>query len=135
MAMNITPPDPVRILLVEDEPLISLVTAELLSDAGFLVEEAASATEAVAKLRDATSRFAAAIVDLGLPDRSGDVLAKEIHQLDADLPIVIASGRDRQEVARMFGDDARVGFVGKPYDAAALLDALCVLGVVNPPAE
>ena len=37
------PSDPVRILLVEDEPLISMMTAEMLEDAGFVAEEAATA--------------------------------------------------------------------------------------------
>jgi DNA-binding response OmpR family regulator len=117
---------PVRILLVEDELLISMVTAELLGDAGFLVEEAATATEAVEKL---TVRFAAAIVDIGLPDRPGDVLARELREAQADMPILIASGRDRREVARMFKDDDKVGCVSKPYDIDVLLDALRDLGV------
>ena len=118
---------PSRILLVEDEPLISMVTAELLSDAGFAVEEAATATEAMAKLN---CRFAAAIIDLGLPDRTGDVLAREVRQKHAEFPILIASGRGRHEVAAMFGGDARIGYVGKPYDVDALVDALRRLGVI-----
>jgi DNA-binding response OmpR family regulator len=119
-------PDPVRILLVEDEPLISMVTAELLCDEGFTVVEAATATEALSKL---TVHFAAAIIDLGLPDRPGDVLARELRQVQADIPILIASGRDRQEVARIFANDDKVGCVGKPYDIVQLMTALHALGV------
>jgi DNA-binding response OmpR family regulator len=116
----------VRILLVEDEPLISMTTAELLADAGFAVEEAATAAEATNKLAE---RFAAAIIDLGLPDRPGDVLARDARRLWPDMPVVIASGRDRNEVAKVFADDDKVAAIGKPYDMNMLLNALRALGV------
>jgi DNA-binding response OmpR family regulator len=118
--------DLVRILLVEDEPLISMTTAELLGDAGFAVEEAATAAEAMSKL---TEQFAAAIIDLGLPDQPGDVLTRDVRRMWPDMPVVIASGRDRNEVARVFADDDKVTAIGKPYDTSMLLNALRGLGV------
>jgi DNA-binding response OmpR family regulator len=120
------PSDPMRILLVEDEPLISMMTAEMLDDAGFAVEEAATAAEAMSKL---TERFAAAIIDLGLPDRPGDELTREVRRRFPDMPVVVASGRDRHEVARVFADDDKVAAIGKPYDSTMLLNALRALGV------
>jgi DNA-binding response OmpR family regulator len=123
------PPLAVRILLVEDEPLVSMMTAELLADAGFVVEEVSTAAEAIAKLQAAAAGFAAAIIDLGLPDRPGDVLAEEVRRMRADMPIVIASGRNRHEVARLLDGDGKAGFVGKPYVIDALLEVLRTLGV------
>jgi DNA-binding response OmpR family regulator len=120
---------PVMILLVEDEPLISLVTAESLGDAGFVVEEASSAAEAMAKLKAATVPFEAAIIDLGLPDMPGDRLAQEIRRERKGFPIVIASGRDGREVVHMFRDEGNVAVVNKPYDSSALVAALLTLGV------
>jgi DNA-binding response OmpR family regulator len=123
------PSDPVRILLVEDEPLISMMTAEMLEDAGFVAEEAATAAEAISKL---TQRFAAAVIDLGLPDRPGDDLTREVRRQFPDMPVVIATGRDRNEVARIFADDDKVAAIGKPYDGPMLLNALRALGVPLP---
>ena len=125
------PSDPARILLVEDEPLISMMTAELLDDAGFAVVEAATAGEAMRKLTD---RFAAAIIDLGLPDQPGQVLTRAVRQQWPAMPVVVASGRDRHEVATVFADDDKVAAISKPYDITMLLDALRALGVPVPDA-
>jgi DNA-binding response OmpR family regulator len=123
------------ILLVEDELLIRMVTADSLADAGFEVAEAGNATDAIAQLGDPAVSFEAVIVDLGLPDRPGDVLAREIRATRAELPVLIASGRDGGSVARDFKDDRKVGFIGKPYTGSALIDALRALGVIANPAS
>lgn len=123
--------DPVRILLVEDEVLISITTAELLADAGFEVAEAGTAAEAIGLL---TGAFAAAIIDLGLPDRPGDLLTREVRLQWPDMPVVIASGRDRNEVAQAFADDDKVTAISKPYDVNMLVRALRALGVKVPDA-
>src|SRR5271154_973166 len=95
----------VRILVVEDEPLIRMFVVDTLEDAGFLVEEAGSATEALAKVGSESPVFAAVIVDVGLPDRPGDSLAAELRTKWAELPIIIASGHDRTALLARFKDD------------------------------
>jgi len=64
-----------------------------------------------------------------LPDRPGDVLTRDVRRQWPDMPVVIASGRDRNEVAQTFADDAKVAAIGKPYDITMLLNALRALGV------
>jgi DNA-binding response OmpR family regulator len=118
-----------RILVVEDEPLIRMFVVDTLEDAGFGVEEAGSATEALAKVGSESPLFAAVIVDVGLPDRPGDSLAAELRTKWADLPIIIASGQDKAALRARFKDDGRVGVLGKPYNSAMLKDALRELGV------
>jgi DNA-binding response OmpR family regulator len=122
----------VRILLVEDEPLISCATADFLGDFGFVVAEAATASEAMALLLAEEGGFGAAIIDIGLPDRPGDILAREMWRVRADLQIVIASGRGWDEIAPRFDQEPNIAFVRKPYDVAALLEALRALNVSQP---
>ena len=118
-----------RILVVEDEPLIRLFVADTLQDAGFRVEEAASASEAAAWLVTDAAPLAAAVIDLGLPDRRGDALAAELRQTWQGLPIVIASGHDTTSLSQYYISDGRVRVLGKPYSAAMLLSALRAMGV------
>jgi CheY-like chemotaxis protein len=120
---------PGRILLVEDEFLIQMLATEYLVDAGFTVDAAGSASEAMNKLALVKGGVDCVIVDLGLPDRKGDVLIREIRAQDESLPILLATGQAADSVRHLFNDDVRIGFVSKPYVAADLIAALRALGL------
>lgn len=114
-------------LIVEDETLVRMAAVDALEESGFAVEEAGNAREAMAKFSGST--FAAAIIDLGLPDRPGDQVAAEMRAARRDFPILVASGRSDAELQARFASDGRVALVGKPYTSTALIEALLKLGV------
>lgn len=122
---------PARVLIVEDEMLVRMFAVDALEDAGFQVLQAGDATEATTALAGAAD-VAAVIVDMGLPDRSGDQLAAELRAKLQDLPILIASGRSERELKDRFAADMRIGVLVKPYTAAMLVNALAALGVKAP---
>lgn len=122
-----------RILVVEDELLVRMFAVDALEDAGFEVAEAGDAAEAIERVKADAADLSAAIVDLGLPDCSGDQLADRIHDVRADLPIVIASGRSARELNERFSGDERIAVLVKPYTPTLMIDALSSLGV-HPPA-
>ncbi|MGQ3032484.1 MAG: response regulator, partial [Ferrovibrionaceae bacterium] len=119
------------ILVVEDDPLVRMVMAETLAGLGARVEEAATATEAIAKARLLGSRLAAAIVDLGLPDRKGDGLAQELRAMQARLPIIVASGYGQGDLQARLGQDPLISFLPKPYDADQIATHLQRLGIAG----
>ena len=80
------------VLIVEDEILVRMFAVDVLEDAGFEAAQAANGAEALEHYRARSADLAAVIIDLGLPDRSGDEVAAELRGLNATLPIVIASG-------------------------------------------
>lgn len=121
------------ILIVEDEVLVRMFAADALEEAGFRVEQAASAAEALSKVRALRDGLTAVIIDLGLPDRSGDEVAAEIRTLNDELPILIASGRSERELRQRFAVDGRVAIMMKPYTGPMLIDALDSLGVAASP--
>jgi PAS domain S-box-containing protein len=110
---------PPRVLLVEDEVLVQMVVTEQLRELGYRVDTAGSATEAMNKMK-LLSDVSVAIVDIGLPDRKGDVLVGELRALHPELPIVIATGYDAAEVGRRFAGDRRIVLIRKPYTQDAL---------------
>jgi len=118
-----------KILIVEDEVLVRMFAVDALEDGGFSVEQSATGAEALTKVQALQTEIVAAIIDLGLPDRTGDQVAADIRAIRADLPILIASGRSERELKERFALDGRVGIVVKPFTGPMLLDALEKLGV------
>jgi PAS domain S-box-containing protein len=120
---------PARVLLVEDEALIQMLAVEYLEEAGLKVDTAASATEALNKLRLIPGGVDAMVIDMGLPDRQGDALVREVRSLFPSLPIVIATGRSSGEVRSLLTHESRLVSVQKPYNSDDLRKALRALGV------
>ena len=102
-------------LLVEDEVLVQMLGVEYLEELGLQVEVAGTATEAINKARLRNGQFHVAVVDLGLPDRRGDMLVAELRALYPFLPIVIASGYGDAAMRAKFSGDRRIAFLRKPY--------------------
>jgi len=118
---------PARVLLVEDEALVRMLATEYLEEAGYRVEPAASVTDAMGKVRLMQGEIDAAVIDVGLPDRKGDVLVGELRALYPTLPVVIASGYEEAHLRQRFKADRRIAFLNKPYTQAQLLDSLAAM--------
>jgi DNA-binding response OmpR family regulator len=97
--------------------------------AGFTVDAAGSASEAMNKLALAHGAVDAVIVDIGLPDRGGDVLIREMRSIHPSLPIVLATGRGALNLKDVLGGEEKVALVTKPYTAQDLLGALRRAGI------
>jgi PAS domain S-box-containing protein len=121
--------EPGRILLVEDETLIQMLAAEYLEGNGFTVHVAGSASEAMNTLGIVPGGVDAVVVDMGLPDRRGDALIREMRALHPSLPVVLATGADSNELRSLFKGEERIAFVTKPYTERELLMALSSLGL------
>jgi CheY-like chemotaxis protein len=121
-----------KALLVEDEALVAMVAEEFLSELGFEAISARNAAEAL-QLVDAHPDLVVALVDVGLPDRRGDELAKHIRGVRPEMPILMASGYDQGDLLARFDGDPGVGVLGKPYTEADLARALGGLGVAVAP--
>jgi PAS domain S-box-containing protein len=78
-------------LLVDDEELVRMSTADMLNDLGYEVIEASSAEEALALLSSGT-RADVLVTDHLMPGMSGADLAREVRKIKPGLPILIVSG-------------------------------------------
>jgi CheY-like chemotaxis protein len=120
----VTPAVPGPILLVEDDPLLRDAFRLLLEDAGYQVREAGSAKEALEAVDDAVP--ALVLLDLGLPDRPGLDVARELSSRTAtrDVPVVALTGRVGPEERRMCLDAGCVQYLAKPIEPRELLRML-----------
>jgi CheY-like chemotaxis protein len=111
-----------RVLFVEDDDLIRMVTADMLEGFGHAVFEAADAGRALAILKD--TPVDVLLTDVGLPGMSGDTLAGEARRLKPDLKVIFASGADDVPRGALGADDQEIIMLRKPYDAESLESVL-----------
>ena len=103
---------PFRVLLVEDEFLISEWVSEFLEEQGFAVRAASNAAEALRLLN--STAVDVLFTDINLPGGvDGLALAHRAREMFPDLPVVYASGRVNALDAELQVPGAV--FVAKPY--------------------
>ncbi len=85
------PPRPGRVLVVDDDPLISAGTADMLEDLGHTVIEMPSATRALEALRSG-AQVDLVITDHAMPGMTGLELALQIQGTWPGLPVLLATG-------------------------------------------
>ena len=114
-----------RILLVEDEPLISDDICAALSDGGFIVDLARDGEDAWFK--GDTESYDAIILDLGLPRMDGLSVLKRWRAAGMTTPILILSARgswmERVDGIEAGADD----YLPKPFEMAELIVRLRAL--------
>jgi DNA-binding response OmpR family regulator len=109
------------ILIVEDDPLLRHAFMLLLEDAGYGVTEAGTAAEAVlAAFREPPQLV---ILDLGLPDRSGLEVARELTGAAATrhVPVVALTGRVGPDEERACIEAGCSDYLAKPVEPRELL--------------
>ena len=108
-----------RILLVEDEPGLSLTLSDLLLSSGYEVETAGDGNTGLAKAK--SGGFHLIILDVMLPGRSGIEVCRELRQAGSDVAILMLTARtqivDRVVGLRTGADD----YLTKPFDPSELL--------------
>ena len=105
---------PLRILVVDDEPMVRLVTTKLLRLRGHTVDDADGGAAALDAL-DAL-QYDLVITDLSMPGMSGRELAREVRQRFPALPVVLLTG---DTDAQAEGSDVSA-VVKKPFQLDAL---------------
>jgi CheY-like chemotaxis protein len=103
---------PKRILLVDDDLLIAMSSADMLVDLGHEVVEAHSGKEALGYLGGADA-FDLMITDYSMPGMTGFELVKAARELVPGLPILLASGY--AELPPGVDLDLDIARLGKPY--------------------
>jgi PAS domain S-box-containing protein len=108
-----------RVLLVDDDILVSMGAADMLLDLGHSVTEAQSGAHAL-KLLESDAPFDVVVTDYAMPGMNGFELAQRIKARHPRLPIVLATGYAELPADRSI----EFGHLSKPYTAKDLAAAL-----------
>jgi CheY-like chemotaxis protein len=80
-----------RVLLVDDDPLVLTSTAGMLEDLGHVAIEAEGGAQALERLREGAPAEIV-VTDYGMPGLSGTELAEEIDRRWPGLPVILVTG-------------------------------------------
>ena len=115
---------PLRILYVEDNPIVREVTSELLVQTHRHIVALGTAEEALQEFSE--HAFDVVITDISLPAMSGLDLARKILNIEPKAPIIIASGYFLDLSVKTWGPNVRA--IVKPFEGPeidALIEELC----------
>lgn len=116
--MSDPPQHPVTVAVIEDEARIRRFVRSALEADGYRVREAGDAHSGRRVLEQDTPDLA--IVDLGLPDRDGLELIRELRRWSA-MPVIILSARDQESEKIKALDAGADDYLTKPFGVGELL--------------
>jgi len=108
------------VLIADDEELVRAVAADMLTAMGLRTLTAVDGKQAVELFRARAEEIDAILLDLTMPELSGEAALRAIRAIRPDVPIVLASGFDEREVARRFEGLGVIGFAQKPFQMRKL---------------
>jgi DNA-binding NtrC family response regulator len=118
--MNQVTAPSLRVLIVEDEPLIRWSIAETLEKTGHTVLEASDAASAVRTLKEVSEDVDVVLLDYRLPDSNDLALLAQIRQLVPTSAVLLMTAFGTPEVTRGALDLGAYAVVDKPFDMHAL---------------
>lgn len=118
-----------RLLLVEDIDLNREIASEILSGAGFLIEEAENGSIAVERLQEkGAGYYSLVLMDVQMPVMDGYTATRTIRALEdkalAEIPIIAMTADAFEEDKKKALEAGMNAHIAKPIDVEKLLDTL-----------
>jgi two-component system cell cycle sensor histidine kinase/response regulator CckA len=116
-----------RILLIDDEPAVRVVTGRLLAELGHQVLTADTGQRGVEIFRKDPQSIDLVVLDLTMPERSGEQILEDLRLVRDDVPVVITSGFQASDASNLLRVRNVVGFLDKPHTLSNLEMVLAAL--------
>lgn len=115
-------PTTLRVLVVDDEPLIRWSVAETLTDRGFETIETGDARGARSAVQDAGRAFDVVLLDYRLPDSDDLRLLASLRRLSPTTQIILMTAYGKPEIVRGALDLGAYRVINKPFEMQAIAD-------------
>jgi PAS domain S-box-containing protein len=112
------------VLMVDDDPLVRLTVENHLHALGYRALVASNAEEAIGICEDETLTIDLMITDVMMPGMLGSELSHAVRSRNKRFPVLYMSAHPREELVRDGRIQADAHLLAKPFDAAALGEAL-----------
>lgn len=92
-----------RIMVVDDEPAVLLISRQMLERLGYEVEAHSNGMDALEIFRREPGRIDLVITDMLMPGMTGNELADMVLQIRSEVPVILFSGCHGDEKSRKPG--------------------------------
>jgi CheY-like chemotaxis protein len=124
-------PRTARVLLMDDEQVIRIVTGDMLKELGHTVELASHGAEAIEKYRSAMESgkpFDAVILDLTIRGGMGGAeTGEKLLEIDPEVKAIVSSGYSDDAVTAIYREKGFKAILKKPYNLEELRAVLYTL--------
>jgi PAS domain S-box-containing protein len=117
-------PKGLRVLLIDDEPVIRSSASRLLAELGAVVHVAEDGDQGVAFFAQHRDELDLVILDVIMPGCSGRECYRLLKALRPDIRIIMSSGFTRDELIEDITEDGAAAVLKKPYGREGLTRAL-----------
>jgi CheY-like chemotaxis protein len=128
-------PAGLRVLVVDDEPLIRWSVAETLADRGHEVVETGDALGARSAVGDERRAFDVVLLDYRLPDSDDLSLLAAIRRLCPKAQVILMTAFGRPEVVRGALDLGAYRVISKPFEMSMIADLVAQAYAAGPGAQ
>lgn len=112
------------VLVVDDEEMVLQVAKAILESVGFTVKTAENGIEAIDVFRQAQGGIDLVLMDMTMPQMTGEETFTRLRELDPAVRVVMASGYSAHDATTHAISKHLAGFIQKPYRAAELVAKL-----------
>lgn len=112
------------ILVVDDEGMVRNMTRRILERFGFRVITARDGREGVDIFCSRAEEIDCVLLDLTMPQLSGEEALREIKLCKPEAKVVLMSGFSEQEATQRFSQQGLAGFLQKPFTMSDLREAI-----------
>jgi two-component system cell cycle sensor histidine kinase/response regulator CckA len=120
------------ILVVDDEESICTIAARMLQRLGYRAITASGGQAAIALFEEHAQQVVCVLLDMTMPDMSGEAVGRAIQAIDPNARIVMMSGHAEDDMISRMSDVKLAGFLQKPFNLERMRSTVArvVSGVV-----
>jgi two-component system, cell cycle sensor histidine kinase and response regulator CckA len=109
------------VMIVENETLILEAMQDILHSAGLSPICVRSGQDSLLVFQKRHDEIDLVILDLNLPGMEGADVLTALRKIKPQVPVIISSGYDEQDIWRRLGQQTAVSILRKPYNIQTLL--------------
>lgn len=118
-----------KILVIDDEELILEVSVMMVQELGYSVMDANSGKDAIKIFKKHKDEIDIVILDMVMPDLSGEEVYDLLKEIKPDVKVLLASGYTFDKRAKTLIEQGCSGFIKKPYSIEELSNKLNMIAV------